>query len=163
MTVDAAPRIPTAQVPHPPIAVGGGGRRRTPALAARFADEFNAFNGTVADTTAAYERVRDACRAVEREPTELLYSQNMVTVLGDDEREFRERMEQLRQRQRDPRSLGEFIASHRDAWLLGTARDAVRSLEARAAAGVQRVVLQDELGCLEMVSLIGRDVLPALG
>src|SRR5262249_1405160 len=30
VTVDAAPRIPTAQEPHPPIAVGGGGARKTP-------------------------------------------------------------------------------------------------------------------------------------
>jgi alkanesulfonate monooxygenase len=163
VTVDHAPRIPTAQRPHPPIAVGGGGRRRTPALAAQFADEFNAFNGTVAQTSAAYARVRDACEAIGRDPTELRYSQNMVTVLGEDEGEFRERMEQLRRRQRDARPLGEFIASHRDVWLLGTARDAVRALEARAAAGVQRAVLQDELGSVEMVSLIGRDVLPALG
>ncbi len=163
VTVDAAPRIPTAQNPHPPLAVGGGGRRRTPALAARFADEFNAFNGSVADTAAAYLRVRDACRGEGRDPDELLYSQNMVTVLGEDEREFRERMERLRQRQRDARPLDDFIAVHRDEWLLGTARDAVRALEARAAVGVERVVLQDELGSVDMVSLIGRDVLPALG
>jgi alkanesulfonate monooxygenase SsuD/methylene tetrahydromethanopterin reductase-like flavin-dependent oxidoreductase (luciferase family) len=162
VTVDAAPRVPTTQEPYPPIAVGGGGRRRTPVLAARFANEFNAFNGSVAATTAAYARVRDACRSEERDPASLLYSQNMVTVLGEDEREFRQRAEQLRQRQRDPRPLDEFVAAHQEAWLLGTAYDAVRTLEARAEVGVERVVLQDEIGCVEMVSLVGRDVLPAL-
>ena len=54
VSVDDAPQVPTAQVPHPPIAIGGAGHRRTPALAARFADEFNAFNGTVDATAAAY-------------------------------------------------------------------------------------------------------------
>jgi alkanesulfonate monooxygenase SsuD/methylene tetrahydromethanopterin reductase-like flavin-dependent oxidoreductase (luciferase family) len=162
VTVDAAPRIPTAQTPHPPIAVGGGGRRRTPALAARFADEFNAFNGSLAATSEAYGRVRSACLDRGRDPAALLYSQNMVTILGEDDRQFRQRAEQLRQRQRDPRSLDDFIAAHREAWLLGTARDAIRALEARAEVGVERVVLQDEIGAVDMVTLIGRDVLPAL-
>jgi hypothetical protein len=92
----------------------------------------------------------------------LLYSQNMVTVLGEDEHQFRQRMEQLRLLHADPRPLDEFIAVHRGIWLLGTAADARRALEARAEVGVQRVVLQDEIGCLDMVSLVGRDVLPAI-
>lgn len=162
VTIDAAPRIPTAQDPHPPVAVGGSGRRRTPALAARFADEFNAFNANVDATAAAFARVREACCLVGRDPATLLYSQNMLTVLGDDEHEFRHRMELLRRRHADPRPLDKFIAAHRDDWLLGTAPDAVRTLEARAAVGVQRVVLQDEIGSVEMVELVGRDVLPLL-
>jgi len=162
VSVDNAPRIPTAQAPHPPVAIGGAGRRRTPSLAARFADEFNAFNGTVDDTAAAYARVERACAAQHRDPASLLYSQNMVTVLGEDEHQFRVRMEQLRRQHADRRPLDEFIAAHRGIWLLGTAQDARRALEARAAVGVQRVVLQDEIGCVEMVSLVGRDVLPAM-
>jgi alkanesulfonate monooxygenase SsuD/methylene tetrahydromethanopterin reductase-like flavin-dependent oxidoreductase (luciferase family) len=162
VSVADAPRVPTAQVPHPPIAIGGAGRRRTPALAARFADEFNAFNGTVDATAVAYARVERACLEQQRDPASLLYSQNMVTVLGDDEHEFRQRMEQLRRQHADPRTLDEFIAVHRGIWLLGTAADARRALEARAAVGVQRVVLQDEIGCVDMISLVGRDVLPAM-
>ena len=34
-----------AQRPHPPIIIGGGGAKRTPRLAAQFADEFNVFGG----------------------------------------------------------------------------------------------------------------------
>ena len=71
-------------------------------------------------------------------------------------------MEQLRRQHADPRTLDEFIAVHRGIWLLGTAADARRALEARAAVGVQRVVLQDEIGCVDMISLVGRDVLPAM-
>ena len=86
----------------------------------------------------------------------MLYSQNMVTVLGEDEHQFRERMEQLRRQHADPRPLDEFIAVHRGIWLLGTAEDARRALHARAEIGVQRAVLQDEIGCVEMVSLVGQ-------
>ena len=41
-TVTDSPALPKpAQRPHPPIIIGGGGPKRTPALAARFAAEFN--------------------------------------------------------------------------------------------------------------------------
>ena len=40
--LDASPALPKPmQRPHPPVVVGGTGPRRTPALAARYADEFN--------------------------------------------------------------------------------------------------------------------------
>ena len=41
-TLSGSPALPKpAQRPRPPMLVGGGGQRRTPRLAARFADEFN--------------------------------------------------------------------------------------------------------------------------
>ena len=41
-TVVDSPALPKpAQSPHPPIIIGGGGAKRTPALAAQFAAEFN--------------------------------------------------------------------------------------------------------------------------
>ena len=41
-TVAESPALPKpAQSPHPPIIIGGGGAKRTPALAAQFAAEFN--------------------------------------------------------------------------------------------------------------------------
>ena len=41
-TLEDSPALPKpVQSPRPPLIVGGKGRRRTPALAARFADEFN--------------------------------------------------------------------------------------------------------------------------
>jgi F420-dependent oxidoreductase-like protein len=41
--VTDSPALPKpAQRPRPPVIIGGGGKRRTPALAAKYADEFNA-------------------------------------------------------------------------------------------------------------------------
>ncbi len=41
-TVAESPALPKpVQSPHPPIIIGGAGAKRTPALAARFASEFN--------------------------------------------------------------------------------------------------------------------------
>src|SRR5215471_1919590 len=49
-----SPALPKpAQRPRPPVIVGGSGARRTPRLAARYADEYNVAFRTVADSAAA--------------------------------------------------------------------------------------------------------------
>ena len=56
-----SPALPKpVQTPHPPIIIGGGGPKRTPALAATFAAEFNAPFMSLDDLTATYDRVRTA-------------------------------------------------------------------------------------------------------
>jgi F420-dependent oxidoreductase-like protein len=60
------PPRPT-QRPHPPIIVGGTGPVRTPAIAARFADEFNgALSDNLRETYARFDR---ACERMGRDPT----------------------------------------------------------------------------------------------
>jgi alkanesulfonate monooxygenase len=62
------------QQPHPPIIIGGAGSKRTPRLAAKFADEFNVpFHG-LADFTKAVDRVKKACEEAGRDPASLVYS-----------------------------------------------------------------------------------------
>jgi F420-dependent oxidoreductase-like protein len=57
-----------AQRPHPPVIIGGTGPRRTPAIAARFADEFNgALSDDLRETFARFDR---ACERIGRDPTE---------------------------------------------------------------------------------------------
>jgi F420-dependent oxidoreductase-like protein len=60
------PRI--TQHPHPPVIVGGGGPRRTPAIAARFATEFNAALSGVDEARTRFEQFARACEAVGRDP-----------------------------------------------------------------------------------------------
>jgi alkanesulfonate monooxygenase SsuD/methylene tetrahydromethanopterin reductase-like flavin-dependent oxidoreductase (luciferase family) len=80
------------QAPHPPVVVGGNGRRRTPAIAARFADEFNMppFEGLDA-TRAAFDRVRTACETIARDPETLDLSVTLTTVCGRDRDELERR------------------------------------------------------------------------
>ena len=55
-----SPALPKpAQTPGPPVIVGGHGKRRTPELAVRFADEFNVPFSTLDTTRECYERVRE--------------------------------------------------------------------------------------------------------
>ena len=64
-----SPALPKPlQQPHPPLIVGGGGARRTPRLAATFADEFNLAFHPLADTEGQFARVRGACEAHRPRP-----------------------------------------------------------------------------------------------
>src|SRR5580700_4430905 len=64
-----SPALPKpAQRPHPPLIVGGGGAKRTPRLAATYANEFNLPFSSLADTEAQYGRVRAACEDRGRDP-----------------------------------------------------------------------------------------------
>ncbi|HKS98985.1 MAG TPA: LLM class F420-dependent oxidoreductase, partial [Rugosimonospora sp.] len=57
-----SPALPKpVQTPGPPVIVGGAGPKRTPALAARYADEFNVPFRPLAETARMYRRVADAC------------------------------------------------------------------------------------------------------
>src|SRR4051794_28204348 len=61
----------TAQRPHPPVIVGGTGTTRTPAIAARYATEFNGALATpeqLAERIGSFER---ACAAIGRDPGEV--------------------------------------------------------------------------------------------
>ena len=70
-----SPGLPKpAQQPHPPIIIGGAGPKRTPMLAARYADEFNVPFHSVADFSKAIGRVKRACEDAGRDPSSLLCS-----------------------------------------------------------------------------------------
>ena len=63
-----SPGLPKpAQRPRPPVLIGGSGPRRTPQLAARFADEFNVPFLSVQESAAIFDRVPRSlrgCRAL---------------------------------------------------------------------------------------------------
>ncbi len=74
-TVEDSPGLPKpAQQPHPPIIIGGAGSKRTPRLAAKYADEFNVPFHAVDDFNKAVGRVRKACEEQGRDPSSLVYS-----------------------------------------------------------------------------------------
>src|SRR5262249_4384254 len=83
------PALPKPYRGRVPLIVGGIGRRRTPSLAARFADEFNVFD-TVEVTATMLDLVREACADVgrSRPPT---YSVAQVVCCGRDDAELRRR------------------------------------------------------------------------
>lgn len=77
------------QSPYPPIVVGGTGPRRTPALAARFADEFNAAFGSGARER--YAGFREACERIGRDPATARLSIVTPVCCGSDQTEVERR------------------------------------------------------------------------
>jgi F420-dependent oxidoreductase-like protein len=92
-TVTDSPGLPKpAQRPHPPVIVGGGGPKRTPRLAARYAAEYNVPFASVEDTAAAFGRVRAACAAAGRDESSMFYSVAHTVVCGRTDAEVARRL-----------------------------------------------------------------------
>ena len=68
---DSDPHPKPVQAPHPNLIVGGSGRPRSVALAARWADEYNTLTSDPDDLRAIRERIAAACSSEGREPLTL--------------------------------------------------------------------------------------------
>ena len=91
-TVTDSPGLPKpAQRPRPPVLIGGAGPRRTPRLAATYADEYNVPFGDIDDTAAAFGRVKDACAVAGRDAGSITYSAAQVVCCGKDEAQLARR------------------------------------------------------------------------
>ena len=115
-----------------PIIIGGGGQRRTPRLAARFAAEFNLAFRSVDDFTAQRQRVIDACAAAGRDPASMTFSAALVVAIGTDEREYVRRAAAIG---RQPDEL-------RESGIAGVIEEAAETMENWQDAGVDRLYLQ---------------------
>jgi F420-dependent oxidoreductase-like protein len=144
-TIVNSPALPKpAQRPHPPIIIGGGGPKRTPALAARFAAEFNLAFPTLDFARLQLGRVRNALQATGRPADDITFSAAFVVCAGRDAAELGRRAAAI------GRELGELRAN---SPLVGSPGEITDRLAAFADAGVQRVYLQlldlTDLGQLE--------------
>ena len=150
--VSDSPGLPKpAQRPRPPVLLGGAGAHRTPRLAARFADEFNAPFHSAAGSAAGFARVREACEAAGRYPDSMTYSVAQTVCCGKDEAEFRRRATAIG---RDPEDL-------RANAIGGTPGEAAAKIAEFAEIGAERVYLQVlDLHDLDHLELIASDVLP---
>lgn len=156
LTVKDSPALPKpVQEPRPPIVMGGGGKRRTPALAARFADEFNMSFPTMEDTVAQFARVDEACRAIDRDPADLRRSVALVACVGRDEAEVRRRAD----------AIGRDVDELRASGLAGTPGEVVERLGRwRERTGAERYYLQMlDISDVEHTELVASEVVPQLG
>ena len=92
------------------------GPRRTPALAAAYASEYNANFGAESELGAAFDRVRQALAQVGRDPGTLKLSTAQHTVGGRTDAEYRERAgrDGVDPEAHRARNLGGSVAEMRD-------------------------------------------------
>ena len=148
----ASPALPKpAQRPRPPVIIGGSGRRRTPALAARYADEFNAAFQPLAESRALFGRIREACEQAGRPASTMALSAAQVVCCGKDSAEQARRAE----------AIGRDITDLRLNGLAGTPAEIVDKIGQFAEAGASTFYLQVlDLSDLDHLELLASQVLP---
>ena len=150
-TVVDSPGLPKpAQRPGPPVIVGGGGPKRTPALAARFADEFNCGFRTPDLTAEQFGRVRAAV-AAEGRTRPLRYSVAHTVCCGRTDAEIARRAEAI------GRPVDKIHVS-------GTPEEVVARIRAFKDIGADTFYAQlMDMADLDHVDLIASEVMPHLG
>lgn len=151
--VTDSPGLPKPTQPKPPLLIGGTGKKRTPALAATYADEFNLPFVDLETTKAQFQRVREACEARDRDPATLTWSNALVLCVGADETEL----------DRRAAAIGRDKAELRENGIAGTPQEALEKIGRYAALGAERLYLQVlDLSDLDHLRLVASDVMPAL-
>ncbi len=150
--VTDSPALPKpAQRPHPPVIIGGSGRRRTPALAAKYADEFNTNFVSPQRSAEIYGYVHEACAAAGRPADSLRLSTAQTVCCGKDEAEVARRAA----------AIGRDAAELRANGLAGTPSQIVARIGEFAEAGASTVYLQVlDLSDLAHLELLASEVLP---
>jgi F420-dependent oxidoreductase-like protein len=129
-----SPALPKpVQQPRPPIVVGGWGLRRTPAIAAEFAAEFNVPNAGPAALETSYGSLSAALQRIGRSVDSVVRSAAYTLCVGRDDAEVARRADAINI---DVDEL------RRSSPLVGTPSEVVERLEPYRAAGVQRIYAQ---------------------
>jgi F420-dependent oxidoreductase-like protein len=140
---------------HPiPVIMGGYGRKRTPALAARYAAEINVPFGPLDVSLDRFELVDGACTAIGRDPASMVRSTANVVVAGRTDAELARRAAFVG-RDLDDLRANAFAGSPAEIVdLLGTWRE---------KAGVSRAYLQIlDLADLDHLDLVASEIAPHL-
>jgi F420-dependent oxidoreductase-like protein len=152
--VSDSPALPKpVQRPNPPIVMGGGGPKRTPRLAAKYADEFNTPFLSADDAAQRFAGVREACATIGRDPESLTYSSSLVVCCGRTEAEFSKRAAAIGRKPEELRENG----------LAGTPSELVEKIATFQAAGASRLYLQVlDLSDLDHLEVVASEVMRQL-
>jgi len=155
-SIKESPALPKpTQSPYPPIVIGGRGPKRTPALTAKYASEFNIPFVDLETLKAGYARVEAAVEAAGRAANSLTYSAAFVVCAGRDDAEVAARAAAI------GRDVDELRSS---SPLVGTPGEIADKLDPFAEAGVQRIYLQVlDQSDLDHVEFFASEVIPQLG
>ena len=146
---------------RPRIIVGGQGSPRSYRLAARYADEFNLSSSSPDKARDVNQALDEACRAIDREPATLARSTMAGVLVGRDRGEVEARERALFE-MFGPDEFADaeaWLDERRNRWVYGTPDQARAQLEQFAAAGLERIMLQDFLPWdLDMIDVLGEEL-----
>lgn len=152
-TLEHAPSLPKPVQRPVPVIIGGAGPRRTPAIAARFATEFNIgfrSEDTIAET---FDGVRRACEQIGRDPATLRTSVALPTVVASNDADYLRRLA----------AIGANADTFAEVNIAGSPDAAVEKILRLRELGADRVYLQlVDLRDLDHVELVAAEVLPHL-
>lgn len=152
-TLEDAPALPKPVQAHVPIIVGGSGATKTPRIAARYADEYNAFLASEEVMRERIARVRAAAEAIGRDPNTIRFSIAAATVIGATEAELNRRAD----------AAGSTLERLRSFGISGAPQQAIDTIGRLGELGVSRCYLQLlDVRDLEHIEFIGAEVLPQL-
>ncbi|MCX4528616.1 MULTISPECIES: LLM class F420-dependent oxidoreductase [unclassified Streptomyces] len=152
--VENSPALPKPAQAKVPVLVGGHGAKRTPRLAARYADEFNMPFASIADSRRQFSRVKEAVAEAGRKADELLYSNALVVCVGKNDAEVARRAA----------AIGREVDELKANGLAGSPAEVVEKIGTYGAIGSSRVYLQLlDLDDLDHLELISTQVLSQLG
>jgi F420-dependent oxidoreductase-like protein len=145
-TLRDSPGLPKPAQANVPVIVGGMGPHRTPELAAKYANEFNAPFRSAVDSGEQFGRVREALERHGRPAADMVFSHAVTTVVGKDDAEVARRAA----------TIGRAVDELRDSSAAGTPAQVVDTLGRYAEAGATRSYLQildlDDLDHLELIA-----------
>ncbi|MBT2451982.1 LLM class F420-dependent oxidoreductase [Streptomyces sp. ISL-43] len=152
--VENSPALPKPAQAKIPVLIGGHGAKRTPRLAAQYADEFNMPFASIADSERQFGRVRAAAEEAGRKADDLVYSNALVVCVGKDDAEVARRAA----------AIGRDVDELKANGLAGSPAEVVERIGAYEAVGSSRLYLQLlDLADLDHLELISARVLSQLG
>ncbi|WP_278235520.1 LLM class F420-dependent oxidoreductase [Isoptericola sp. AK164] len=152
-TLTDSPALPKPAQAQIPLIVGGGGPKRTPRIAARFATEYNQSFPEIDAIGPRIQVIEKALADAGRASDSLTQSVALVLAVGKDEAEFTRRAD----------AIGREPAELREHGIAGTVSEAVDRLASLRDQGVERVYLQvlDQQD-LDHLELVAREIAPQL-
>jgi len=151
-SVADSPGLPKPAQSPVPIIIGGGGPKRTPELAARYASEYNTAFASLDTFTERKHRVEAACETAGR-ARPIRYSAALVVCTGPTEADVERRAAAIGRQPDELRRNG----------AAGSAEEAAATIRSYVDAGAQRMYLQVlDLSDLDHLDFIADEVAPLL-
>jgi F420-dependent oxidoreductase-like protein len=140
---------------RPRLICGGDGTPRGLRIAARWADEFNLTSSSAERAAEKMPKLDEACAAIGRDPSSITRSSMVPALVGrtaaEVERRDRDLMEMLGREE----ASTEWFETRRHRWIHGEPEEARAMVQRYAAAGIERLMLQDFIPRdLEMIDLL---------